>query len=154
MAVVGKQKLLERWERIRGVIVPKMRDRMLLYMAKLAEYVRVNKLSGQVLKNRTGTLRRSIHPRADIEGGTVVGIVGTNVEYAKVHELGGVFHIKEHARLQTQAFGRPIIPRLVTVSAHNAAFPQRAFLLPSIQEKRDDILNGLKSDLRTIIDGS
>lgn len=152
--ILGRQKLLARWEMLKTTLVPKMRDSMLRHMAMLAEYVRAEKLSGQVLRNITGTLRRSIHPDAQVEGTKVTGIVGTNVEYAKVHERGGTFHIKEHERMQTQAFGRPMVPRMVTVSAHNATFPKRAFLLPSLQEKRDDLLKGLTSDLREMLNAA
>ena len=51
--------------------------------------VKDEKLSGQVLHVRTGTLRRSINfqPSEDTSG--IYGSVGTNVEYAAIHEYGG-----------------------------------------------------------------
>lgn len=48
------------------------------------------KLSGQVLKVRTGKLRRSITQKIDRDTGSISGIVGTNTRYARIHEFGGV----------------------------------------------------------------
>ena len=40
----------------------------------------MNKLSGDILKVRTGRLRRSIHPEWDFKPGHMGATVGTNVE--------------------------------------------------------------------------
>lgn len=97
------------------------------------------KLSGEVLNVKTGRLRRSISRKIEGEGTPVVtGSVGTNVKYAPPHEFG--FHdkvtIKQHMRMQTMAWGRPMEPRQVTVSSHTAAMnlPERSFLRSSLQE--------------------
>jgi len=55
----------------------------------LADKVKTDFLTGQALKVQTGRLRRSIVPKVVDEGGLITGIVGTNVEYAAIHELGG-----------------------------------------------------------------
>lgn len=62
--------------------------------------VKADKLSGQVLHVRTGTLRRSINRRVEEQGGMIIGSVGTNVQYAAAHEYGfkGVVTVKEHLR--------------------------------------------------------
>ena len=65
---------------------------------RLADYIASEKLSGQELNVRTGNLRRSLQEsRArkvqEIAGG-VRGTVGTNVEYAEVHERGGTIRPK------------------------------------------------------------
>jgi phage gpG-like protein len=116
-------------------------------MARVAEYVRTSKLSGQVLKNRTGTLRRSIRPDAKFEGGEIVGKVGTNVSYARPHEFGGTFRVPSHTRMQSQAFGRAITPVRVNVRAHSVTFPERAFLRPSLAEKREEVLAALRGEI-------
>lgn len=47
-------------------------------------------LTGQSLNVRTGTLRRSINFRMETPAeGEFVGAVGTNLAYARIHELGG-----------------------------------------------------------------
>lgn len=51
--------------------------------------VQETKLSGQVLKVRTGRLRSSINTRVKRIGPTgMLGVVGTNVVYARAHEFG------------------------------------------------------------------
>jgi len=56
---------------------------------ELVRHVKEDKLSGQVLNVRTGTLRRSINLKMSAGSGSVKGSVGTNVEYAAIHEFGG-----------------------------------------------------------------
>ena len=57
-------------------------------------------LSGEALKNRTGTLERSITV-APVEetSTTIVGAVGTNEIYARIQELGGTISAKNAANL-------------------------------------------------------
>lgn len=67
----------------------------------LAAYVAERKLTGQVLRNRTGRLRRSIHADFVDTPTSSSSIVGTNVEYAHIHEYGfrGRVTVKEHLRM-------------------------------------------------------
>lgn len=51
-------------------------------------------LEGEVLNRRTGRLWRSIHADTFRRMGRVVGIVGTNVKYAAIHEFGGTIRPK------------------------------------------------------------
>jgi phage gpG-like protein len=46
-------------------------------------------LTGPVLQRRTGTLYRSITGRTEQLPDRVRGIIGSNVPYARIHELGG-----------------------------------------------------------------
>lgn len=147
--VVGKDAVLAKYRARRYAIVDRLYRSMLEQMARLAEYVRARKLSGQVLRTRTGTLRRSIHPGAKVEGNTISGTIGTNVEYAHVHENGGLFRIPAHSRTLTMVFGQPVAPRPIAVRAHNAVFPQRAFLRPSLEERRSSIVAALR---KTVMD--
>lgn len=146
-SIIGREAVLAKFRARRDNVVARVQRTMHQLMARLAEYVRATKLSGQVLKNRTGTLRRSIHADAEADGNTVTGIVGTNVEYAHVHEDGGVFQIPGHQRTLTMVFGRPVAPRLVQVRAHSANFPQRAFLHPALAERRASIIEALKQSV-------
>lgn len=111
-------------------------DRTMRELAvKLTAKVKAEKLSGQVLRNRTGRLRRSINFRMAGEGSAhVVATVGTNLEYGRIHELGGAVTIKEHLRMVRQAWGRPIAPRQVLVRTHTAHFPERSFLRSALAE--------------------
>lgn len=93
--------------------------------------VKERKLSGQVLKVQTGRLRRSINQRVETEGGSPVGYVGTNVEYARVHELGF------KGRVAVKAHTRSIKGKRVPIRAHsrNMDIPKRPFLRPAFEEQ-------------------
>lgn len=109
----------------------------------LTRYVKERKLSGQVLKNRTGTLRRKINYQLH-ESPTEVGAsVGVLLSYAPVHEYGfdGTVTVKAHLRTITQAFGRPIAPVTFTMPAHprHMKLPERSFLRSSLRENAPSI---------------
>ncbi len=63
--------------------------------------------------------------------------VGTNVKYARIHQLGGRIDknvtVRTHWRRMVQAFGRPIPPRSQMVAAHSRhvrfMVPARPFLM-------------------------
>ena len=59
--------------------------------AALADLVRNDKLSGEVLNERTGALKASIMAEASADGGEVVASVGSvgEVKYAAIQEYGG-----------------------------------------------------------------
>lgn len=115
--------------------------------AMMIGYVKEEKLSGQVLQNRTGTGRRSINSGGSLyheNGQNIFGKVGTNKRYMLAHEFG--FHdavaVKEHTRMQTMAFGKPMTPKAVMVSAHQMKMniPERSFLRSSLADKRSEII--------------
>lgn len=109
-----------------------------------------NRLTGQVLKRRTGTLARAVtqSPRTYEAGPLIIGTVGVNdikgqggrapVKYGRAHEYGfsGTVTVKEHLRTVKQAFGKPLAaPRKVTVRAHkaNLRVPKRSFLRSALK---------------------
>lgn len=99
-----------------------------------------NKLSGDVLKVRTGRLRRSINHKMESSDTVIAATVGTNVKYAAVHELGGTFKIPDHLRMQKMAWGKPMkMPRKVNVRAHSATYPRRSFLVASLNQMEPEI---------------
>lgn len=128
----------------------------------------VGKLDGEVLKVGTGTLRRSINRRVLADSLKITGAVGTNLVYARVHELGGVFQIPEHTAHHKKSFSKQASStaksgyRKVyfkkhveewTVKAHEAHFPQRSFLMSSLKEKFSSITEGLSSALARVMHG-
>lgn len=81
------------------------------------------------LIRRTGTLQRSITTEVDVRGNHIVANTGTNVSYAPTHELGDT-------REQNGA--------LVHI-------PARPFLMPAWVEKKDDVVDLIKSSYSRII---
>lgn len=75
----------------------------------LAAYIQGSKLSGQVLKVRTGTLRRSINAVQTGFLGRWVVAIGAEAWYGELHEFG------------------------------KGGMPKRPFMRPSLKEKRQEI---------------
>lgn len=145
---------------------PALLDEMTSQMQQTADYSRATKLSGDPLKHRTGQLSRSITSSATLDGLKITGKIGSSAPYAHVHELGGVFLIPEHYRrtgfgskqqritmLTRSGSVRAAVKSMTRgmVRAHNATYPQRAFLKPSLMERRDDILAALRGRLTEVL---
>lgn len=109
----------------------------------LLAYVKANKLSGQVLKVKTGTLRRKVNYRMTGNATYSTGTVGVKLAYAAAHEFGfdGTENVREHLRTIKQAFGRPIAPVTFPVAAHtrHVHLPERSFLRSSLREMTPEI---------------
>lgn len=111
--------------------------------------VKEQKLTGQVLHVRTGTLRRSINRRVtQIPQGTFAS-VGTNVSYARVHEFGfrGNVSVRARTRKVKSAFGKPLrAAALQNVRAHSRRvdLPARSFLRSTLREQEPRIVSSLR----------
>lgn len=124
---------------------------------EMVAYVKGSKLSGQVLKNRTGTLRRSITHKVTSDKSGVNATVGTNVAYAAIHEYGfsGTVTVKAHTRNITQVYGRAVEGVLAQVNEHSRKvnMPERSYLRSSLAEKaasiRQQIIETASLNLRS-----
>ena len=103
---------------------------------------------------KTGRLRRSVHLELFRDAANISGIVGTNVEYAGAfeHGLKGSQPVREFVRKQTQAWGHPIAPILVTVRPFTRQVnrPARPFLGPALTGVMPSLADRLKADLRAV----
>lgn len=95
---VDTSKLDARLKRLPSQIEASMLRAVKRLAIELQGYVKSDKLSGQVLHVRTGNLRSSINQEVTQEGSVISGIVGTNVEYAAIHEYGGTLFIPPRIR--------------------------------------------------------
>ena len=115
-----------------------------------------------MLTSRTGRLQSSISfttpSNVGKDGNKYTASFGTNVEYAPRHEFGfsGVESVKDHIRTITTAFGRPIQPRQVFVSAftRNVNVHARPFLRPSLEheENRQRVIEILAENINEAIE--
>jgi phage gpG-like protein len=130
-----------------GSMGPRIREALRAAVTReaiaLTRVVKEEKLSGQVLKNRTGTLRRSINFSVTDDATGVTGSVSSGVKYAAAHEYGfdGIVSVREHLRIVKQAFGRPIESVSATVRAHqrHMHLPERSFLRSALAESTPGI---------------
>lgn len=127
MKFIGLDTFNKKLQRMRQTIP----NSSLLAMKKATEYLRgyivKKKLSGQVLKRRTGRLASSIEAEQYIVGGGVVGRVGSNLKYAKIHETGGVIEPKSAKFLYFTVDGMDVFAQKVTI-------PARPYIWPSFVE--------------------
>ena len=100
--------------------------------------VQQGKLSGQVLRSRTGSLRSSIKLRIDRSGGTITADVFSDSRYAGVQEFGfaGTVSVRASLRCIREAFGRPIVERTINVRAYDRRMdlPERSFLRSALED--------------------
>jgi len=150
--LIGDQAVVKRLQGLPADIRKRLEATISRLTIKLQSKVKDEKLSGQVLKNRTGTLRRSINKKITVTDTSIIGSVGTNVSYAKYQELGfhGSENIREHLRHISQAFGRPIEPMDVTVHSHTRKvdYAGHPFLRPALREMSDQIRADIDAALR------
>ena len=100
------------------------------------------------LTSRTGRLRSSIFSDKDGPGRAVIG---SNVEYARIHELGGTIQINEHTRLAAKRMVGPKFKidgewfrELQNVKAHSRkaytiTMPARPYLRPAIEDHEEEL---------------
>lgn len=119
---------------------------------QIQTHVKTKKLVGQVLNHISGNLSRNIFWDVEETGAGVVGsvYVGSGAPYGAIHEYGGVVDVPAHKRnmpetrrLISQAFGKPIKPRMVTfraheqqVPSHTKVYPERSFLRSALKDFR------------------
>lgn len=128
-----------------------IKNRVIRAIAKLTirlqTIVKRDKLSGQVLKRKTGTLSRSINIR--FAKGGMEGVVGTNVAYGKVWEYGGQAQIRAHMRMMKKAFGKPVAnPRMIQVNAYMKDFKERSFLRSALSDLRPEIQPAIQQAIK------
>src|SRR6185312_16324962 len=88
--VVGLDELKLRFGQMTPRLKQALRDAIAILQINVTARVQ-SLLSGELLRNRTGQLRSSIHPTDIIETETsVTGGIATNTIYARINELGGV----------------------------------------------------------------
>lgn len=115
----------------------------------MVSYIQTDKLSGQVLKTRSGQLRDSVFAKATESGGVVTLTVGTKrVPYAAPQEYGATIRIPEYS-------GKMMVFRAksgdLVFTRHRRAYtvtlPERSFVRSAIRDKELEINERLESSV-------
>lgn len=146
--VVGDKEVARRFRALPDGVRSRVTDSIGRLILRLQRKVMQDKLTGQVLKVRTGTLRRSIDQRLVTDSDSVSGIVSTNVKYGKAHEYGSnkTVTVLEHLRLVKKAWGKELKhPVWATVKAHSMKqnLPERSFLRSALADMKPEIIADL-----------
>ena len=110
---------------------------------ELQRQVQAEKLSGQVLKVRTGSLRSSINTALADAPARIEASVGTNIRYARPHEYGVAHPWTIAAKGRALRFvigGRVIFRR----SVRHPPLPERSFLRSALADMAPRIDEGLR----------
>jgi phage gpG-like protein len=116
--------------------------------AALADLVKNDKLSGAVLNARSGALSDSITANVTAEGDDILASVGSegDVKYAAIQEYGGKTSAHEilPAKGDVLAFisgdGQHFARR---VEHPGSVIPERSYLRSSLDDMKDEIVDGL-----------
>jgi len=117
--------------------------------------VQQDKLSGEVLKVRSGALKSSIDVQIDKSAAGVTATVLSDLDYAAAQEYGfsGTVNVRASLRFIKQAFGHPIATKTVSVRAHSRRMdlPERSFLRSALDDLAPDISAGVEDAMREAI---
>lgn len=153
--LIGDAALIKYVESLPLKLRPELRKRVEILSIALQSHVKQNKLSGQALNRRTGTLSRSIARRVEADASGVQGIVGTNIEYAGIHEFGGrtkphIIEAKNKAALRFTAGGRTVFAK--SVNHPGSIIPERSFLRSALADLRSKIEADLGDAIKAVAD--
>lgn len=151
--LIGKENLVPYIQTILPKVQVKLEQSITKLCIQLTRAVKEKKLSGTVLRNRTGRLRRSVNYRLETNPTAVYGVVGTNVQYARAHEYGvdKSVNVREHMRRIKQAWGKPLAnPKAVMVGPHSRhmRLPERSFLRSALREMDAEIKTQIAAALK------
>lgn len=142
--IVGLDKLRKMFPK--DVVNARLKQTMQAITLYIASYVKSEKLSGQVLRIRTNRLKSSIAGTANAVGDIISGKIGTNVVYARIHELGGTIVPKNGPFLKFNIGGRWIFASKVTM-------PKRPYLAPSLNENKSFIVKQFQKTIDVMLSG-
>lgn len=136
--LVGDEQVLERLRALPDAINSGLLRAITQLGIELQRNVQQDKLSGQVLRSRSGSLRSSIELRVDQSGGAVTASVFSDSRYAGAQEYGfaGTVSVRASLRRVTEAFGRPIAEETINVRAYDRRMdlPERSFLRSALED--------------------
>ena len=136
--LVGDEQLLQRLRELHDAINAGLARCITQLGIDLQRNVQQDKLSGQVLKTRTGALKSSIDRRVDQSTRGASTNVFTEIRYGTAQEYGfaGTVSVGAGLRRIRQAFGRPIAEKTISVRAYDRrmSLPERSFLRSALED--------------------
>ena len=149
--ITGDTQAVARFSSMSDRVRASIRDAMQREWYGLQAAVVTEKLSGDPLHRRTGVLASSIAVGGSQTASEftetpaqMVGKVGTNVFYGRIHESGGTFNVPEHTRTGGLSVKDVFVAgrsgfREIMVRAHTVTFPERSFLRSALRDRSTQI---------------
>jgi phage gpG-like protein len=133
-SLTGADELTDRLDAIAARLQTEVQAGLAEAAERLRREIVDNRLSGQVLKARSGRLRASI----TVAAGSQSVSVTSDAPYAAAQEFGfdGVETVRAHVRRIREAFGRRIAAKAVTVRSIARAMhlPARSFMRSALAD--------------------
>jgi hypothetical protein len=149
--LVDDQQVLERLRALPDAVHSSLVRALTRLGIELQRDVQQDKLSGQVLRSCTGSLRSSIGLRVDQSSGGIAASVFSGSRYAGVNEYGfaGTVSVRASLRRITKAFGRPIAEKTIDVRAYDRRMdlPERSFLRSALEDMEPAIRQEVQAAL-------
>lgn len=148
MSLHGEDKAIAAIEGKREELAVALSRTIVRQSIELQAHIKRDKLSGQVLRRRTGRLSRSIQYHAPVQReGVVIADVsagGTNVRYARIHEFGGDIYPVRAKMLRFKIDGRWVFSRHVRM-------PERSYMRTALAERRPEIVTAVRETARRVL---
>jgi hypothetical protein len=149
--LVGDEQALERLRSLPEAVNSRLLRAITQLGIELQRDVQQDKLSGQVIRSRTGSLKSSIGFRIDQSGGAITASVFSDSRYASAQEYGfvGTVSVRASLRRIREAFGRPIAEKTISVRAYDRRMdlPERSFLRSALDDMTPAIRDEVKAAL-------
>jgi Bacteriophage HK97-gp10, putative tail-component len=149
--LVGDEQALERLRSLPEAVNSRLLRAITQLGIELQRDVQQDKLSGQVIRSRTGSLKSSIGFRIDQSGGAITASVFSDSRYASAQEYGfvGTVSVRASLRRIREAFGRPIAEKTISVRAYDRRLdlPERSFLGSALDDMTPAIRDEVKAAL-------
>ena len=135
--IVGDKEVITHLKEVPPRVLGLVRQAVMEEAINLVRVVKEEKLTGQILKTKTGTLRRSVSFGLVMEDQGLTATVGPNVTYARIHEYGGmtrahVIQARNKKALAFQMGGVGLVRK--SVQHPGSKMPERSFLRSSLRE--------------------
>ncbi len=148
LSLSGDDALDARFDAFAGALGDALAAKAETLALALAESVKLDKLSGQVLAVRSGALRDSIAAEVAADGDAIVATVGSvgELKYAAIQEYGGKTGAHEILPIKAKAlaFIAGGAMRFATRVEHpGSTIPARSYLRATLDEESDAIVAAL-----------
>lgn len=128
------------------LIIAALRGEVNAQTVNLLSFIKDDKLSGQLLNQRSGNLKNSGFTAVEETPETITGTVnfGVTVPYARIHNYGGTINVPEvtDKLMVFQREGITVFTR--KHKAFTVTMPARNYMESSLEEKQPEILGALQ----------
>lgn len=143
VTLVGQKELIAKLSAMSAKVGDELFKTVTSLALYMENYVKSNKLAGQVLNHISGRLQSSIHSRVARAAASVIGSVfsAAPMPYAAIHEFGfnGSENVRQHMR--SVLFGREVEPFSVGPFTRTMHMPERSFMRSSLADNRQKIVD-------------